>query len=504
MNRREFLKNAGVAGLTLGADGLLRGAAERRDWNILVITSDEHNPKIMGCAGHPVIRTPAIDRLAREGTRFTRAYCADPICAPTRQSLMTGNYPQEHGQFTNAHVFNQNVRTWGHHFKAHGYTTACIGKTHTNGDDRGIGFDYRNVANGGRAQPSWDPDDKKAYDASPDTRFSGMILGAPEGHHDGIVASDSIRWLKENRDRKFFLHASFVKPHWPWDAPESFYHMYAPAKIDFPRLVPGDLEDDWAPRRNYEQWSWSRITEQMHRVYRARYYGSLSWLDHNIGQLLDALDQLKLAGRTLVVYTTDHGDMAGEKGMWLKSVMFDASARVPLLMRMPGVVPAGRQCAELINHVDFFPTIAGLAGVEAGLPENLTGRNFSAAALGRGQGRQFSFSVHGVRAWNQPPQQVMARSRRWKFNWYPHAEREADRFVLYDMENDPGEFTNVAGRKENAAVVREHRQAIEEFLASLKKPEYPPVELNRERKHVPAGSEAAPRARKGRRNRPEP
>ena len=173
MNRRDFLRNAGAtaAGLAMGAEGVLQGAA--RDWNILVITSDEHNPKIMGCAGHPMIRTPAIDRLAREGTMFTRAYCADPICAPTRQSIMTGNYPQEHGQFTNSHVFNDNVRTWGHHFKEHGYATACIGKTHTNGPDNKIGFDYRNVARDGRAKRSWDAEDKKAYDASPDTRFSG-------------------------------------------------------------------------------------------------------------------------------------------------------------------------------------------------------------------------------------------------------------------------------------------------------------------------------------------
>ena len=199
MNRRDFLRNAGAAtaGLAMGAEGVLQGAA--RDWNILVVTSDEHNPKIMGCAGHPMIRTPAMDRLAREGTMFTRAYCADPICAPTRQSIMTGNYPQEHGQYTNAHVFNDSVRTWGHHFKEHGYATACIGKTHTNGPDNKIGFDYRNVARDGRAKRSWDAEDKKAYDASPDTRFSGQVLDTPDQDHDGVVANDSVRWLKTER-----------------------------------------------------------------------------------------------------------------------------------------------------------------------------------------------------------------------------------------------------------------------------------------------------------------
>ena len=240
----------------------------------------------------------------------------------------------------------------------------------------------------------------------------------------------------------------------------------------------------------------------MHRVYRARYYGSLAWLDSNIGALLKTLDQLKLADRTLVVYTTDHGDMAAEKGLWLKSNMFEASARVPLLIRMPGVVAAGRQSSELINHVDYFPTLAGLVGAEAGLPKNLTGKNLAPMVLGRGKGREYSFSVHGVRGWDRPPQQVMARSQRWKFNWYPSAP-EAERFVLYDMEKDPEEIANVAGKKENAAVVREHRQAIEGFLARLKKPEHEPVEMNKGRKHVPEGSGEAPRARKGRRNVPD-
>ncbi|MCX6617784.1 MAG: sulfatase-like hydrolase/transferase [Acidobacteria bacterium] len=483
MNRREFLRTTGlgVAGLYAGGLSSLRAAAQAKGWNILVITSDEHNPKILGCAGHPVIKTPAIDRLAGEGTMFTRAYSADPICAPTRQSLMTGNYPQEHGQFTNAHIFNEKIRAWGHHFKEHGYTTACIGKTHTNNEGPGFfGFDYRGLAQRGGARKSWDPEDKKFYDASPDTRFSGMILENPEGEFDGAVAVDSVRWLKENASQKFFLHSSFVKPHWPWDAPRDFYGMYDPARIDFPRQVAGDLDDDWMPRTLYQRASWDKVTEQMHRVYRARYYGSLSWLDSNVGKLLATLDELKLAGRTLVVYTTDHGDMAAEKGMWLKSVMFDASVRIPLLFRMPGVIGAGRKCQELINHVDLFPTIAGLAGAEKGLPANQTGRNFAPAVLGKGRGRDISFSVHGVRSWNQPPQEVMARSERWKFIWYPHAPQQRDQYVLYDMENDPDEITNVAFRDQHKGVVADHQAAVEKFLAGLKKHEYEP-KLSQER-----------------------
>jgi choline-sulfatase len=496
MNRRDFLKSSGLGGISLSLNPLFGAAAAATDWNVLVITSDEHNSKIMGCAGNPTIRTPSLDRLAREGTRFTCAYAADPICAPTRQSIMTGNYPQEHGQFGNSFVFNEHLRTWGDHFHDRGYLTACIGKTHTNNESARFGFDYRNVAGGGRGSGrSSDPRDQKDYEASPDTRFSGKILQTADQDHDGIVAQDSIRWLKENKDRKFFLHASFVKPHWPWDAPEEFYHMYDPARIDMPKMIPGDLDDDWAPRKIYDQWSWKKITEQMHRTYRARYYGSLSWMDHNIGRLLATVDELKLAGRTLVIYTTDHGDMAAEKGMWLKSVMFDGAARVPLIFRMPGVVPAGKTSAELFNHVDLFPTVATLAGAGTSLPQDITGRNFSQAVLGKGKGREMTFSVHGVRSATEPPQEIMVRSRRWKCNWYPNAP-EAEQTVLYDMERDPDEIVNVAARAENKAVVAEHRRAIDDFLHGLKKPAYEPKQLKGERKHVPEGDDAP---RKGRR-----
>jgi choline-sulfatase len=268
-----------------------------------------------------------------------------------------------------------------------------------------------------------------------------------------------------------------------------------------PRRVPGDLDDDWAPRQIYNRFSWDKVTERMHRVYRARYYGSLSWLDSNVGALLRTIDELKLAERTLVVYTTDHGDMAAEKGMWLKSVMFDAAARVPLLVRMPGVVAEGRQSAEILNHVDLFPTLAGLVGAEAGLPANLTGRNLSGAVTGRGKGRDISFSVHGVRAWNEPPQQVMARTRQWKFVWYPHAASEAQQFVLYDMQNDPEEITNLASRAQHAAVVREHRKAAEGFLAALKKPAYEPDSLDKERKDRSRNPGDAPTPPGGRRKK---
>jgi arylsulfatase A-like enzyme len=155
-----------------------------------------------------------------------------------------------------------------------------------------------------------------------------------------------------------------------------------------------------------------------------------------------------------------------------------------MIVRMPGVVAQGKRCGELINHVDLFPTLAGLTGSAAGLPKNQSGRNFAGTVAGKEPGREMTFSVHGVRAWNKPSQEVMARSKRWKFMWYPSAG-EGEQYVLYDMENDPDEFTNVAGRAANKSVVAEHRQAVTQFLAGLRKPEYEPKAMEKGRKHVP-------------------
>lgn len=488
VQRRQswFRLSAGLVAQAIAAGALVSGgaaaAADRKppgqagkQWNILVITSDEHNPKILGCAGNPVIRTPGIDRLAREGTLCTRTYAASPLCAPSRQSMMTGNYPQEHGQLSNSHVFNENLRTWAHHFKSHGYLTACIGKMHVNNEQSSFGFDYLGPDVRGKATTrSWDPRDKEAFDASPDVRLRGMVLDDPQADYDGLVVDDSVRWLKENRDRKFFLHASMVKPHWPWDAPREFYYMYDPATIDLPSIVPDHLERNYVPREKKRRLGWDRITEDMHRVYRARYYGSLSWLDSNVQRLLETLDELGLTDETLVIYTTDHGDMAGEKGLWLKGVMYDAVLRVPLVVRMPGVVPAGRTCDALLNGVDLFPTIAGLTGTTEGLPADLSGEDRSTVILGEAEGPLYTFSVAKIPVPLQLLGQIMARSRRWKLIFYPNLADGGDRYVLYDMENDPDETTNLAADPEFADVVAEHRQAIDAFLAGLKEPLYPP------------------------------
>jgi choline-sulfatase len=455
-------------------------------WNVVVITSDEHNAKLMGCAGHPIIQTPALDRLAGEGMLFTKAYCAYPICAPTRQSFITSKYPKEHGQLGNSFVFDMRNETWAHHFKKHGYTTACIGKMHTNHEDFEYGYDYRysrgsvslEVVRGVKANPPQeDPEDQKVYqamsDKRPKSRFFGRVL-PDDGRweHDGIMTDEAIRYLHEHKDDKFFVHISLVKPHWPWDCPEPFYHMYDPAAIDLPKAEPGELVQNHEAHEKLYGQGWYKNTDEMNRLARARYYGSLSWMDHNVGKVLDTLDELDLTQKTLVLYFSDHGDMAGEKGLWLKALMYDSSARVPMIIRMPGAVASGALNEVLINHVDLYPTLAGLVGAAGDLPGDLTGKDWSGAIVGDTAGPEYTFSMEGLKEnWDTPPHQLMARSQRWKLIRY-RVDEPAKSLVLYDMEGDPEERTNLAYRPEFRDVVERHVGAMDRFMQSLRKPKF--------------------------------
>ncbi|MDR6879524.1 sulfatase-like hydrolase/transferase [Bacillus sp. 3255] len=474
------------------------------NWNILVITSDEHNAKLMGCANHPIIRTPGLDRLAREGTLFTKAYCAYPICAPTRQSFITGQYPMEHGQLSNAHVFDKRNQTWAHHFKKHGYTTACIGKMHTNHESYDYGYDYRystehfsDEIKASRAAnpPQFDPDDKLIFDAITDiraggkqpSRLHGKVVSDESLETDAIMLKEAIQYLTEHQAEKFFLHVSFVQPHWYWNTGQDYYYMYDPDKIDLPESIPGELESNAIVYKMAEQAGWFQNTEKMNRLARARYYGSISWMDHNVNQLLDTLDELGLTGNTLVMYFSDHGDMAGEKGLWLKNQMYDSSARIPLIVRMPGVVPAGTVNDKLINHVDLFPTLAGLTGTQDHLPNNITGTDLSGPVISSGDShhnqteKTFTFSVQGLNSVDGIPMQVMARSERWKFIQY-NLEAPEQRYVMYDMNDDPEETRNLAYEELLQPVVQEHLHAIKTFLQGLRKPKYEVVKLIKDAK----------------------
>lgn len=480
------LKNAcAVAGTLASLHGVVAGTQKHTDeWNIVFITSDEHNPKIMGCAGNKIIRTPALDKLAREGMYFSNAYSCTPVSAPTRQTIITGLYPQEHGQLSNSCKFDPRIPTWAAQLKKHGYITACIGKTHSYTLDTELGFDYRiehPIPNRSNSKTLPLPEeDIKVYNAIPDIRLSGAPLPNDSVKFDGLVLKLAKKWIREQKDKKFFIHCSLLQPHWPWWSPENFYMMYDPKEIDFQKINQNDIADNYQAKFTFDKSNWGKITEEEHRLCRARYYGSISYVDNSVQQILDLLDELKLTKKTIVIYTSDHGDMAGEKGLWLKNLMYDAAARVPLIIRMPGVIKPGSKYDGLVSHVDYYPTIMGLAGIDQDLSKNLSGLNLAKSILSNINERKYAFCVDNISVKNiKNPGQEMVRGNRYKYikynnNMIPKGEEE----LLYDMINDKDEVKNLAHDPTMIKVLNEYRNALKEHKIMLKENPYPIVSMD--------------------------
>ena len=560
ITRRQFIQQtgAGLAGVYLTA-----GAAFARTqpaggpikWHVLLISSDQHNPKIMGCDGSikTTVRTPHMDRMAREGTLLSRTYCAFPVCAPTRSSLVTGEYPQKHGQISNeAKLTTAGPRgaapSLAHSFRAAGYNTALMGKTHSNNQTRDgdpdheqwMGFDYRmekccpsdglggafipsreamrarrevlrkaHPFTGGRRRAAWE---KGIWDHANEVekwkggkRFNGRPLRHPTDCWDGMHYYDALAYLDAFSTGKgtgtfalsnanpFFLYVSFTQPHWPWVSPRmqdgtDFYSMYdgrgtgraGKTPVDMPADQKFDFSQYHGAAWQQKRHNWAKLDPAATRLARARYYSSVSWIDHMLGGLMARLATLddpvnpgrKLSETTIVAYTSDHGDMLGEKGHWFKYVMFDAAARVPLIVKAPGLVPAGVRSTILANHVDLLPTLAGLAGIGGRLPKGLAGRDLSAAVKANDPsgGPERTICVLGIRKEaDRHPGAVMTRTARYKF--IREARRRADgkhSMVLFDMDADPQEMTNLAYDPKLRDVVARENAAVDAFLAGFR------------------------------------
>lgn len=449
--------------------------------NVLLISSDEHNAGWMGHAGHPWVKTPRLDRLAADGLSLTGAYAASPVCAPARQSLLTGLYSPEHGQLHNHFVLDARTRTLAHHFGEAGWDTACIGKMHTNNEHLDFGFRYRPTntglspekvaeavrgAKGGRGA-SWDGADHSLFRSGPDRRFIGAPLEDAAEVPDARIAQLALDYLARPHTRPFFLYVSFLQPHFPWYLPKEWYYQYNPDDLPLPEVDESDLKDSLYALERYRQQGWDRMSPQLRRLIQARYAGGLGWMDHHVGVLLDALDAAGLRENTVVAYVSDHGEMAGQKGLWLKSLMFEGAVRIPVILRLPGVIPAGARSGVLTSQVDLFPTLAALSGAPA--PAGLSGQDRSAALVEGAPGPERVFSIEGAQVSGGLPAILMSRSARWKLNLYRQRYGGGDRFMeLYDLEADPQELRNLAYDPAHAEVVAAETAAAEAFYAGLR------------------------------------
>jgi arylsulfatase A-like enzyme len=422
--------------------------------NILFIQTDQHRYDCIAGHGHPLVRTPNLDRLIREGVTFSRAFCASPVCRPARASLMTGVWPTRHGVICNENleataVLRPGLPTWSEALAGAGYYLGYVGKWQVDQERDPTQFGFNDYIPNSEYK-AW----RKAQGLGPTPRtngFWGEVDGeiTPEQSRLGWGADQVLRLLQKasQQDQPFFLRWDTDEPHLPNVVPEPYASMYDPAAIPpWPSFGDPLAGKPYIQRQQLRSWGIEGWTWAQWAPIVARYGGEVSLIDAQIGRILDALDALGLADNTLVVYTPDHGDLCGGHGMADKHyVMYDDIARVPLILRWPGVIPAGQVCDAFVSSgIDLAATFCDAAGLTP--PETFVGRSLL-AELARsetgqsregGDGRQDIFCMYFGNQFGLFSQR-MVRDRRWKYVWNLTAEDE-----LYDLATDPGEITNRA------------------------------------------------------------
>lgn len=433
--------------------------------NVLFLMADDLNTDL-GAYGAPV-RSPHIDRLAARGVRFDRAYSQYPLCSPSRSSLLTGRRPDATGVLTNpgknpmSPHFRERLPdavTLPQLFRANGWFVARVGKLYHYGVPNDIGTssldDYR----------SWDVAiNPRGRDRDMHDRIFSLVPGqfggtvswfADEGpdaeHTDGIGAADAVRLLErfKHASQPFFLAVGFYRPHTPYVAPKSYFDLYPRDHIELPRL--SDADRTRMPEAAYRsaRKEQDAMTDEQRREAIQAYRASTTFMDAQVGHVLDALDRLGLSQNTIVVFTSDHGYHLADHGLWQKMSLFERSTRVPLIIAAPSVKAPGRAARGLVELVDLYPTLAGLAGLTA--PGPLDG--ISLAPM-------FDDPAATVKeaAFSQARDGYAVRTARWRYIEWAAGERGAQ---LYDMEHDPAETTNLAQDARHAATVADLRARL--------------------------------------------
>lgn len=485
-----------IALTLLIALGARAQGAEGTGPNVLFMIADDLNC-FLGCYGDSMAKTPNIDRLAARGVRFERAYCPFPLCGPSRNSLLTGLYPNSTGILTNGQIFRQTIPdqiSMPQAFRQAGYFAARIGKLYHYGVPTSIG------TNGHDDSASWEVEANPAgvdrLEEHPNIfslvpgQFGGALswYASPkndEAHTDYLNAEDAA-WILERcakrKDRPFFLAVGFFRPHTPYVAPKSYFDLHPEKTMPVVQGVKEDQADiPPAGLASYKK-DQDQLTDELRRQCRQAYCASISFMDAQVGRVLDALDRQGLAGNTIIVFTSDHGYHTGEHGLWQKMSLFEESARVPLLVVAPGAAAKGAVARTPVSQVDLFPTLAELTGIKA--PANLQGQSLVAIlkdpnAIGRGwavtqvsrqaakgQRKEGAKSFFGY----------SLRTPRWRYTEWDEGRQGRE---LYDHDADPRELTNLASDPAQTSTIAElseqlHAAVKTTFPLSGRTPEIQP------------------------------
>ena len=483
MDRRQFLAGTSLLSLSAAAGVPARARADdpvaqpaqipsaKRPPNVLLLMSDQHKRSCMGAYGDPVARTPNLDTLAAQSVRFSSAYCNNPVCAPSRASMMTGLYSHHIETQNNSTPFLPSHLTMAHHFNHAGYMTGLIGKMHFV-DAQTHGFQYKldfndwfqylgpklqlyadelGQTNSGSGLPEIDSlwrgeGDPWNGHRTLDGRLGSVAVGGvslleEKDHFESFVARESVRFLRNfsSSGQPFFLISSFLKPHDPFMPAQRFADMFHPAQMKLPNSY-GKADKSKLPKPVVRSIEFNAPTPELRDPSAAReriafYYASLAQMDDCLGQIVGALHELGLENDTIICYTSDHGEMLGDLGLWQKFQFYEGSCGVPLLIRIPGRGSA--DCDTPVSLVSLSATLTELAGIEQISPND----GVSLAPLLREMSHGFEAGpVYAEYELGGRQPKAMIRDGQWKFTYWLHDIPE-----LYNLKTDPEELHNLAG-----------------------------------------------------------
>jgi len=439
--------------------------------NVVLIMVDQLAAQWLPAYGHHIVRAANLDELAGRGVVFDAAYCASPLCAPSRAAMLTGRYASAIEVFDNAAELRASVPTIAHLFRAAGYRTALAGKMHFVGPDQLHGFEQRLTTDVYPASLDWTPDwtrpvaDRLLWYHSVEAVLTpARTVASLQTDYDDEVAFHAVRHLhdvaRQSSEQPFLLVVSFTNPHDPWEVPARYWNLYDPSAIDPPAVaaIPVERADPHS-RRLAEMSGLDEVGIGADQVLRARhgYYAAISYVDERIGTVLSELSATGLDQNTVIVFTADHGEFLGERGLWYKMSFLEPAARVPLFVCGPGVATGGRRVQSPVSLIDVLPTLLELAGVPDGGVE-MDGASLTGLLAGDGAPRRecviCEYDAEGVTA-----PAAMVRSGSHKL-----IVCRTDPDQLFDLEADPLELSNLAGDSGHASSLDALHGALERRL----------------------------------------
>ena len=481
-----------VAAFLLG--GLVTASANPEKPNVLFVISDDLNYTLSGL-GHPECKTPHLDDFAESAVSFTRAYCQFPLCGPSRASIMSGRYPGANGVQGNGGAVDEARVTLPKHFQDHGYWSARVSKIY----HMGIPSDIIQGTPGRDHPPSWNeaynimalesmtpgkivdyldpkapevfPEERKKWQQAKENGTPYKMVGQARSQFavievadedtglmaDTMAADRAIELLQERAkdEEPFFLAVGFVRPHFPFVATDSRIAPYDADALEFPAF-PADDFDDIPPQAINARQAFPRdaVTGM-----RRGYYGAVTFMDQQFGRLMAELDRLELRDNTIVVFVSDHGYLIGEHEMYKKSKLWEEAIHVPLMISVPGK-KGGTRCDEFVELIDLYPTLTEFAG----LPAEPGAQGISLAGLMKDPE---SKRPEKDDAFIQVGNGFGLRSGKWAYMWYPQKKKDPEAAMLYDMEQDPKQFTNlVKDTAHQETVSRLHERLMERIALS--------------------------------------